>query len=234
MRLRILLGTCGHPLSPIPSWDHLIPLLSHHIFCGSVPLLPNTATALVPASPHFSLKPRGGRLVLEAPLELAGPSLALVAPYYLLTDPLSVFTCPVLRLGVERQTHHSLLMMARAEKSSLCFVRNGISLPCQTIMTLVGGACKCCGPALQLASQQTSHANRGAFSCFKSQLAHQADWNEALPARPAEPFPSPFLLPLLHCLPPDVPLAHRLLSVPRVCWGLCPGFLLLAGQHFAS
>lgn len=76
-RPRISLGLPGHPPSPIPSQEHLIPSVTHHS---------SLSAALVPAFPHFSLE-NVGTWSLEHPGILAGPLWALVPPHPLLMHP---------------------------------------------------------------------------------------------------------------------------------------------------
>lgn len=76
-RPRISLGLPGHPPSPIPSQEHLIPSVPHHS---------SLSAALVPAFPHFSLE-NVGTWSLEHPGILAGPLWALVPPHPLLMHP---------------------------------------------------------------------------------------------------------------------------------------------------
>lgn len=73
--------------------------------------------------------------------------------------------------------------------------------------------------------------NPGAFSRLKSRLARRTGRNEALPAGPAEPFPSPSLPLTSHPFPGGPPSLQAPICVQRLLGCSPPGFLLPGGQR---
>lgn len=207
-RPRISLGLPG----PIPSQEHLILLVPQHS---------SLSAALVPAFPHFSLENVGtwsSEQSLNFDRSFVGPGSSSSSPCA------SPFLFHLLNARAERgktSSSHppSYGKLFKKPKDPHWNLGGRQSHPhCKQSRCWWGKPGRAVGQPCSLFPANQS-GKPGAFSRLKSRLARRTGRNEALPAGPAEPFPSPSLPLPSHPFPAGPPSLQAALCPELFFWG---------------